>query len=382
MKKRLLQTLITCTVVSSLIVTPVLATPQDDVKELEQKKKAAEAQAASVNNELVNLLLDYDALQSDIKNQEKKIDKAEKDLQIAEENEKKQYEDMKLRIKYMYEQGDATVVETLVSSKSFSELVNKAEYVQNVHDYDRDMLNKYVETQKQVKEKKLELESDKADMEFMADEMKVQKKNLESTLSSMRKKIADFDEELEDAKAEAEAYLKELQRQQEEEERRRQEEEAMQQQQQESQNNQSGGNSSNAGSSSSGSGSSGSASSSNASLGQKIANKGCEYVGNKYVYGGNSLTNGIDCSGFVQQIHAKFGIYTPRTSSALRFGGKYVSRSEMLPGDVVCYSGHVAIYIGGGKIVHASNSRPYPAGGIKISDNYAYRTVLAVRRYW
>ena len=66
----------------------------------------------------------------------------------------------------------------------------------------------------------------------------------------------------------------------------------------------------------------------------------------------------------------------------LRFGGKYVSRSEMLPGDVVCYSGHVAIYIGGGKIVHASNSRPYPAGGIKISDNYAYRTVLAVRRYW
>ena len=94
------------------------------------------------------------------------------------------------------------------------------------------------------------------------------------------------------------------------------------------------------------------------------------------------MTNGIDCSGFVQQIHAKFGIYTPRTSSALRFGGKYVSRSEMLPGDVVCYSGHVAIYIGGGKIVHASNSRPYPAGGIKISDNYAYRTVLAIRRYW
>lgn len=381
MKKRLLQTLITCTVVSSLIVTPVLATPQDEVKELEQKKKAAEAEAASVNNELVNLLLDYDALQADIKNQEKKIDKAEKDLQIAEEKEKQQYEDMKLRIKYMYEQGDATVVETLVSSKSFSELVNKAEYVQNVHDYDRDMLNEYVETQKQVKAKKLELESDKADMEFMADEMKVQKANLESTLTTMRKQIADFDEELEDAKAEAKAYLEELQRQQEEEERRQQEA-AQQQQQQGSQNNQSGSNDSNSGGSSSGSESSGSASSSNASLGQKIANKGCEYVGNKYVYGGNSLTNGIDCSGFVQQIHAKFGIYTPRTSSALRFGGKYVSRSEMLPGDVVCYSGHVAIYIGGGKIVHASNSRPYPAGGIKISDNYAYRTVLAIRRYW
>ena len=121
---------------------------------------------------------------------------------------------------------------------------------------------------------------------------------------------------------------------------------------------------------------------SNASLGQKIANKGLKYVGNKYVYGGNSLTNGIDCSGFVQQIHKKFGISTPRSSSSIRKGGKSVSVSNMLPGDVVCYSGHVAIYIGNNKIVHASNSSPYPKGGIKISSPADYRTILAVRRYW
>ena len=121
---------------------------------------------------------------------------------------------------------------------------------------------------------------------------------------------------------------------------------------------------------------------SDASLGQAIANKGCEYIGNKYVYGGNSLTNGIDCSGFVQQIHAKFGISTPRTSSSLRYGGKAVSYSDMLPGDVLCYSGHVAIYIGNNTIVHASNSAPYPRGGIKTSSPANYRTVLAVRRYW
>ena len=128
-------------------------------------------------------------------------------------------------------------------------------------------------------------------------------------------------------------------------------------------------------------GSSSSSKPGNASLGQQIANKGCEYIGNKYVYGGNSLTNGIDCSGFVQQIHAKFGISTPRTSSAIRSGGKAVAYADRMPGDVICYSGHVAIYIGNNTIVHASNEKPYPAGGIKTSS-IGYRTVLAVRRYW
>ena len=109
---------------------------------------------------------------------------------------------------------------------------------------------------------------------------------------------------------------------------------------------------------------------------------GCNYIGNKYVYGGTSLTNGIDCSGFVQQIHKKFGISTPRTSGAIRGGGKSVSYADRMPGDVICYSGHVGIYIGNNKIVHASNSAPYPKGGIKITSPANYRTVLAVRRYW
>ena len=129
-------------------------------------------------------------------------------------------------------------------------------------------------------------------------------------------------------------------------------------------------------------GSSSSSKPGNASLGQQIANKGCEYIGNKYVYGGNSLTNGIDCSGFVQQIHAKFGISTPRTSSAIRSGGKAVAYADRMPGDVICYSGHVAIYIGNNTVVHASNSKPYPSGGIKTTSPANYRTVLAVRRYW
>ena len=402
MKKRLLQALITGLVMSSLVITPVLATPQVDksklnelnknVENLEGQKAEAEAEAQTVNNNLSDLLLEYNALEVDIENQEKKIDKAEKDLTKAEAKEKQQYEDMKLRIKYMYEQGDASVIETLVQAKDFTDLVNKAEYVQEVHTYDREQLEKYVETKNEVKEIKEGLEEGYAEMQFLADEMEVQKANLEVTLAEMKAEIENFDEQLAKAKEDAAEELQRIQeetarlereererREREEREQAAREEAARQEAEREEQNHQE---------SSSDESSSGETEDdytpppSDASLGQQIADMGCRYIGNKYVYGGTSLTNGIDCSGFVQAIHAKFGISVPRTSSEQRYGGKAVSYSDMLPGDVVCYSGHVAIYIGNNQIVHASNSAPYPRGGIKISSPPNYRTVLAVRRYW
>ena len=101
-----------------------------------------------------------------------------------------------------------------------------------------------------------------------------------------------------------------------------------------------------------------------------------QFVGNPYVWGGTSLTNGADCSGFIMSVYAHFGYDLPHSSSALRGVGRGVSYAEAQPGDIICYSGHVAIYIGGGAIVHASNERD----GIKISSNAAYTTILAVRR--
>ena len=132
--------------------------------------------------------------------------------------------------------------------------------------------------------------------------------------------------------------------------------------------------SSGGGSSNNGGSGSGSAS------GNAIVNYACQFIGNPYVFGGNSLTNGIDCSGFVQQVYAHFGYNVPRSSGALRSAGRGVSYSEAQPGDIICYSGHVAIYMGGGAIVHASNSAPYPQGGIKTSPNAAYKTIITVRR--
>ena len=452
MKVRVVRALIASVAVSTLFVTtafvtPVFAEPENQVETLENQKSEVEAQADSVNSQLVSLLVSYKALQQDIENQQVRIGEVGQDLAVAQENEQKQYEDMKLRIKYMYENGDASFAEAILTATSYSDLVNKSEYVEKVHGYDRNKLMEYVQTKEEVANLKTELEGEQADMEVMAQEMNSQKTNLESTLTQMRAQIADFDTQLANAQAEADAKVA-----------RMQEEQQLAQSKSENQagnglsanqvvsaantgttkptggnatpstgntttpstgntgaQKPAGGNTTpstgntttpstgnvstttpstgNTGTATPTTGntgtttkpSTGSSSNtskpSNASVGQKIANKGCEYIGSPYVYGGNSLTNGIDCSGFVQQIHAKYGISTPRNSTSLRYGGKAVAVSDMMPGDVVCYEGHVAIYIGGGQIVHASNSKPYPAGGIKTSNAY-YRTIVAVRRYW
>ena len=427
MKVRVARALIASAAVSTLFVTtvfvtPVFAEPENQVETLENQKSEVEAQADSINSQLVSLLVSYKALQQDIENQQVRIGEVGQDLAVAQENEQKQYEDMKLCIKYMYENGDASFAEAILTATSYSDLVNKSEYVEKVHGYDRNKLMEYVQTKEEVANLKTELEGEQADMEVMAQEMSSQQANLESTLTQMRAQIADFDSQLASAQAEADAKVA-----------RMQEEQQIAQSKSENQTgnvssaNQvgpaantgttkpTGGNTTpstgntttpstgNVSTTTPSTGNTGTATPTtgntgtttkpstgnssntskpdNASAGQKIANKGCEYIGNPYVYGGNSLTNGIDCSGFVQQIHAKFGISTPRNSTSLRYGGKAVAVSDMMPGDVVCYEGHVAIYIGGGQIVHASNSKPYPAGGIKTSNAY-YRTIVAVRRYW
>lgn len=132
------------------------------------------------------------------------------------------------------------------------------------------------------------------------------------------------------------------------------------------------------------SGSASASSISGATIGQKVANYAQQFVGNPYRYGGNSLTGGIDCSGFTQQVLAKFGYSISRTSSSQATEGIRVSTSNLRAGDLLFYGdgggiNHVAIYIGGGQVVHASNSAPYPKGGIKISSAF-YRTPVCARR--
>ena len=118
------------------------------------------------------------------------------------------------------------------------------------------------------------------------------------------------------------------------------------------------------------------------STGQSIVDYACQFVGNPYVWGGTSLTNGADCSGFAQSVFANFGIYLPRTAASQSGSGTSVDLSNIQAGDLLFYSGgggidHVSIYMGGGQVVHASNS----TDGIIISS-YGYRTPTCARRYW
>ena len=124
----------------------------------------------------------------------------------------------------------------------------------------------------------------------------------------------------------------------------------------------------------------------NASLGMEIAKFAASYEGGKYVWGGNSLTDGVDCSGFTQQVMLHFGISIPRVADAQAWegGGKFVSENELMPGDLIFYGTpiyHVGINMGNGQIIHSSNSNPYPQGGIK-TDRYNYTGITAIVRYW
>ena len=115
---------------------------------------------------------------------------------------------------------------------------------------------------------------------------------------------------------------------------------------------------------------------SNSDLGQQIVDYAVQFVGNPYVYGGTSLTQGADCYGFVMSVYANFGISLPRTSGEQgKSGSSVASLSEAIPGDLVWYSGHIGIYMGNNQLVHASNKKD----GIKIS-NVNYRPILGIRR--
>lgn len=109
--------------------------------------------------------------------------------------------------------------------------------------------------------------------------------------------------------------------------------------------------------------------------GQAVVDYACQFIGNPYVWGGTSLTNGADCSGFVQSVYKHFGVNLPRTSGELRTAGRAVGYEEAAAGDIVCYDGHVGIYMGGGEIVNAINS----SRGIGILSA-TYTNIITVRR--
>ena len=353
---------------------------QSKISGIESQKSALSSEVSSLNDDLTDTLLNIEVLESDLADKEAEIEQAQKDYEAAKATEEQQYDSMKKRIQYLYETGQESYLEMLLTSDSVADLVNKVDYAEELQEYDRRLLDEYKAAKQAVIDLQAQLEEEKQELLEMEEQLKQEKANLESVIAQKRSQIADFDSQLSAAKAKVSEYQKKIKEQNAQIKQLQKEEEAKRKAAAAQSSTSSSGSSTASSGSTSGYSSKSSgktATVSGGGGGSSIASTGLRYVGNPYVYGGNSLTNGTDCSGFVHLIYAACGISTPRDSNSLAGGGRAVSESEMLPGDVVCYYGHVGIYIGNGQIVHAST----PSSGIKVSNMY-YRSIRCVRRYW
>ena len=335
---------------------------------LKEEREGIEEEINTLDEELMEVMASISMVEDEIVELEGQIEETEEDLKEAIADEEAQYEAMKKRIQYMYEKGDYSYLELLLECKNMSDLVSKSEYVEELYEYDRKMLIKYQEARQLVEDTKEKLLMEQEELEVSKHELDEEKAGLDELLEEKKAEASDYDAEIAKVK-QAATLLKAKIKQQNAQIKKLEEEEAKKAAEEAAKASAGKSNSSNVDSSSIISGASGSA------KGKDIANFACRYVGNPYVAGGTSLTNGADCSGFTFAIYKEFGISLPRTSTAQRGAGREVSLSDAQPGDIVCYAGHVAIYIGGGRIVHAST----PSTGIKYG-NVNYKPVITVRR--
>lgn len=218
-KRKIGTRFLTAVVASSLIVTPAMAAPS--VNKLKENKAAKQNEVKTLQQELTDILTKLGTLEEGLIKKGEEISQAEDDLVVAEEKEKEQYEAMKLRIKYMYEGGNLSAFEALAGVTNFSDLVNKAEYVQSVHRYDREQLAEYVETKQEISDLKTSLEEDQKAMESLQTEYEDKETELNTTIEAKRAEVADLDVQIQ-AAAEAAAREAEARRRQEEESRRAQ----------------------------------------------------------------------------------------------------------------------------------------------------------------
>ena len=348
--RRILAALIT----SSLVVTPVLAAPSVD--DLQKSKASAQSEVNSLQSQLQSIVSKITQLEADLTTKGEEIIQAQTDLEQAQEDEKTQYAAMKLRIKYMYEAGDATALESLVSSEDFSDLLSKAEYVQSVHGYDRDKLEEYVATKQKIADLKDQLETEQSQLESMQTEYETEESNLTTLIDSKQAEVADLDSQIQEA---AEKAAKE-----EEERQKKAEEERQKQLQAASQNstttnsNSGSSNSSSSSNSNKGNSSSSSSSSSGSYVSGSTVSRAYSALGKPYVWGAAG-PNSFDCSGLVS--FCLTGRYSHTYSSSDFVGLTKVSNPQ--PGDICVRVGHVGVYIGGGQMIHA----PHTGDVVKIS---------------
>lgn len=365
---------------------------QQELDEIEENIDALEDEQAEIEDEIevlttaiVEVMASIELLEGDIEVLEGDIEQAELDLADAIAKEEQQYADTMVRIQVMYEKNDNSYISMLMESKSLSDLFTRVEYIQQVYDYDNQMLEEYQQTKLEVAQLKEELEIEEAELEAAKEECELEKAELEAMVEELQVVSEEYEAQIADAQAQADTYAAQIREQNEAIRQLEQDrQEALEREEAEANPGGTGGTTTGGTNSSGGNKYTGSAytidtsiinNASGSDAGKQVALYAVQFLGNPYVMGGTSLTNGTDCSGFTQSVYKQFGVSIPRTSYSQRTVGTEVSYAEAQPGDIICYAGHVAIYVGGGLIVHASSAKT----GIKIS-NATYRTIITVRR--
>ena len=360
---------------------------KDKKNEINGLKDQQQITADDIKNKsakLDEILAAQKKLQKDITSKQAEIEQNQKDLAAAQEKQQEQYDAMKKRIQFMYENSaEDNIWTAIIESNGITDMLNRIEYVSDVYDSDRALMDSYQAAVEQVKEIGTKLDKDMNELTAMQDDYEKQQADVEAAIVALENQKEQYASQIAQAQQQADNYQNIITAQ------------GKIIQEQEAAAAAAAAAAARANSSSSspsydggGAGKGGSIASDYAAGGGKnpgastgvsgssVVSYAMQFVGNPYVWAGNSLTNGVDCSGFVHEVYAHFGISTPRYSQAFKSVGQAVSFDNIQPGDVVVYPGHVAIYAGGGVIVEAQSTK----AGITANRSVQCHTILAIRR--
>ena len=385
---------------------------KDKKNEINGLKDQQQITADDIKNKsakLDEILAAQKKLQTDITSKQAEIEQNQKDLAAAQEKQQEQYDAMKKRIQFMYENSaEDNIWTAIIESNGITDMLNRIEYVSDVYDSDRALMDSYQAAVEQVKEIGTKLDNDMNELTAMQDDYEKQQADVEAAIVALENQKEQYASQIAQAQQQADNYQNIITAQgkiiQEQEAAaaaaaasaslrflfssfllRLSSSSAAAAAAAAARANSSSSSPSYDGG---GAGKGGSIASDYAAGGGKnpgastgvsgssVVSYAMQFVGNPYVWGGNSLTNGVDCSGFVHEVYAHFGISTPRYSQAFKSVGQAVSFDNIQPGDVVVYPGHVAIYAGGGVIVEAQSTK----AGITANRSVQCHTILAIRR--
>ena len=351
-----------------------LKAKNSDIANIKDSQSDVKDSITAAAAKMKTLLSKQEQLKSDIKDKQNEVEQANKKLEEAKEEEQNQYDAMKLRIQYLYENStDNSIWSAILESNGLSDMLNRIEYATDLYKSDRELMTSYQNAVKKVEDWTMQLADEMDSLLALQDKYQTQQGELKTLMAKLEQQKDAYAQQLAEAQKQAQDYKKTISKQ--EAIIRAQEAAAARA----NANTYDGG----------GTGASGGIASDsylkdpdcNPSQttdvsGADIVAFAQQFVGNPYVWGGNSLTNGVDCSGFVHQVYAHFGISTPRYSQAFKSVGQPVSYQNIQAGDVVVYPGHVAIYMGNGRIVEAQSTR----AGITNSRPVNCHTITAIRR--